>query len=256
MYCLEGLRISEGVQILESLQNLSYLDVTGGSIINALQKLTKLRKLGIIKLEAQNGEALCNSIEHMMNLCSLSIGALGKEGMLKLESLRYPPLSLKRLYLYGRLGTLPTWISNLPNLIRLYLKWSDLKQDPLDYLKELPQLLHLELYDAYKGEKLHFRNGWLKLKVLYLGLLPKLKSIEIGKGKVPCLEVLKIGRCHQMIRLPRDIQNLKHLEKLYLYDMHEQFVERLCDERSEDYWIINKIPLVEYSNNDHFASFS
>jgi len=68
LYCLEGLRISEGVQILESLQNLSYLDVTGGSIINALQKLTKLRKLGIIKLEAQHGEALCNSIEHMMNL--------------------------------------------------------------------------------------------------------------------------------------------------------------------------------------------
>ncbi|QCD78163.1 disease resistance protein RPM1 [Vigna unguiculata] len=256
LYCLEGLRLSEGVQNLESLQNLSYLDVSGGSIITGLQKLTKLRKLGIIKLEAQHGEALCNSIEHMMNLCSLSIGALGKQGMLKLESLRYPPLSLKRLYLYGRLGTLPTWISNLPNLIRLYLKWSDLKQDPLDYLKELPQLLHLELYDAYKGEKLHFRNGWLKLKVLYLGSLPKLKSIEIGKGKVPCLEVLKIGRCHQMIRLPRDIQNLKHLEKLYLYDMHEQFVERLCDERSEDYWIINKIPLVEYSNNDHFAFFS
>ena len=68
LYCLEGLRLSEGVQNLESLQNLSYLDVSGGSIITGLQKLTKLRKLGIIKLEAQHGEALCNSIEHMMNL--------------------------------------------------------------------------------------------------------------------------------------------------------------------------------------------
>ncbi|XP_047165861.1 disease resistance protein RPM1-like [Vigna umbellata] len=254
-YCLEGLRLSEGVQNLESLQNLSYLDVTGGRIIKGLQKLTKLRKLGIIKLEAKHCEALCNSIEHMINLCSLSIGALGKQDMLKLQSLN-PPLSLKRLYLYGRLGELPSWISTLPNLIRLYLKWSDLKQDPLHYLKDLPQLLYLELYDAYKGERLDFGNGWLKLKVLYLGLLPNLKTIEIGKGKVPCLEILKIGRCHQMIRLPKDIQNLKHLEKLYLYDMHEQFIKRLCDERSEDYWIINKIPLVEYSNNDHFASFS
>lgn len=123
---LEGLRLSKGIQNLESLQKLSFLEATD-SIINGLEKLTKLRKLGIIKLEEQHGETLCKAIEGMINLCSLSIGALGKQGMLKLQSLRNPPLSLKRLYLNGRLGTLPVWIPKLIHLKRLYLKWSDLK---------------------------------------------------------------------------------------------------------------------------------
>ncbi|KAK7333366.1 hypothetical protein VNO80_30134 [Phaseolus coccineus] len=254
--CLEGLRLSKGIQNLESLQRLSFLEATDGSIINGLEKLTKLRKLGIIKLEEQNGAALCKAIEGMKNLCSLSIGALGKQGMLKLQSLRNPPLSLKRLYLYGRLGsTLPGWISKLIHLKRLYLKWSDLKQDPLPYLKDLPELLYLELYDTYEGVELHFNNGWSKLKVLCLGLLPNLKTIKIDKGQVPCLEVLKIGRCHGMITVPRDIQNLKHLQKLYLYDMQEQFIRRLSDMQNEDNMIISKIPLVEYSKIDHFATF-
>lgn len=116
-------------------------------------------------------------------------------------------------------------------------------------------MLYLELYDTYKGVELHFNNGWLKLKVLCLGLLPNLKTIKIDKGQVPCLEVLKIGRCHGMITVPRDIQNLKHLQKLYLYDMHEIFIGSLTDKQNGDYMIISKIPLVEYSKIDHFATF-
>ncbi|KAL2568474.1 hypothetical protein AAZX31_18G075300 [Glycine max] len=252
---LQGVKVNEGLKNLTSLQKLSFLDASDGSIIKELEQLKKLRKLGIIKLREVYGDALCKAIENMTHLCSLSIGAMGNDGMLKLESLRNPPSSLQRLYLYGRLEKLPIWIKEIPNLVRLYLKWSSLKEDPLPYLKDLSKLLYLKFYEAYGGDELHFNNGWLKgLKVLHLESLPKLKTIKIAKGAIPYLAELKIGKCQKMVTFPRDIQNLTSLQKLYLYDMQEQFIN---ESRSEDCKIIfNKIPLVEFSNDDHFSTFN
>ncbi|TKY47025.1 Disease resistance protein RPM1 [Spatholobus suberectus] len=252
---LEGVKVNEGLQNLVSLQKLSFLDAGNGSIIEELKQLSKLRKLGIIKVKEEYGDALCKAIENMTHLCSLSIGAVGNDGKLQLQSLSNPPSFLQRLYLYGRLERLPNWIPKLPNLIRLYLKWSNLKEDPLPYIKDLSELLYLELYDTYGGDELHFKNGWLKgLKVLYLESLPKLKTIKIDKGAIPHLAELKIGKCHEMMQVPRDMKNLTRLQKLYLYDMHGEFMKRMRDSQSEDWRIINRIPIVEYSNDDHFAT--
>ncbi|KAG4399929.1 hypothetical protein AAZX31_08G317600 [Glycine max] len=257
---LQGVKVNEGLKNLTSLQKLSFLDASDGSVIEELKQLEKLRKLGIIKLREEYGEELCKVIEKMDHLCSLSIGAMGNDdgnhGMLQLKSIRNPPSSLQRLYLYGRLERLPSWISKVPNLIRLCLRWSILKEDPLPYLKDLSELSYLEFYDAYGGDELHFKNGWLKrLKVLCLESLPKLKTIKIDEGAIPLLAELKIGKCHEMVKVPRDIQNLTSLQKLYLYDMHEQYINRMVDTQSEDYKIINKIPLVEYSKDDHFSLY-
>ncbi|RDY07613.1 Disease resistance protein RPM1, partial [Mucuna pruriens] len=252
---LEGVKLNEGLQNLTSLQKLSFLDASDGSIIEELKHLTKLRKLGIIKLKAQYGDALCKTIEKMSHLCSLSIWAMKSDDMLQLQSLTNPPSSLQRLYLYGRLESLPNWIRELKNLSRLYLKWSNLKEDPLPYLKDLSELLYLELYDTYIGDVLHFKNGWLKgLKVLHVESLPMLKTIKIDEGAIPYVEELKIGKCNEMVQVPRDMKNLTRLQKLYLYDMHEQFINRMRDTGSDDYWIINGIPLAEYSKYDHFAT--
>ncbi|RDX79317.1 Disease resistance protein RPM1, partial [Mucuna pruriens] len=252
---LKGVKLNEGLQNLTSLQKLSFLDASDGSIIEELKHLTKLRKLGIIKLKEQYGDALCKVIEKMSHLCSLSIWAMKSDDMLHLQSLRNPPSSLQRLYLYGRLESLPNWIPELQNLSRLYLKWSNLKEDPLPYLKELSKLLYLDLCDTYIGDVLHFKKGWLKgLKVLHVESLQKLKTIKIDRGAIPYVAELKIGKCHKMLQVPRDMKNLTRLQRLYLYDMHEQFINRIWDTQSEDCRIINRIPIVDYSKYDHFET--
>ncbi|KAJ1441245.1 Virus X resistance protein-like, coiled-coil domain [Sesbania bispinosa] len=246
---LQGVELKKGLQNLTSLQKLSFLEVNALSTIEELKELKKLRKLGIIKLKEEYGEALCRAIESMAFLCSLSIGALENDKILLLQSLMNPPLSLERLYLNGRLQKFPSWISKLPNLIRLYLKWSGLKEDPLHYLQDLSKLLHLELYDTYAGEKLHFKNGWLRsLKVLSIESMPKLKTIKIDKGALHDLGKLKIGKCHEMVQVPSDVKNLMNLKKLYLYDMPEQFVKG-------DFRHVGRTVLVLCSKDDHFVDF-
>ncbi|XP_020240279.1 disease resistance protein RPM1 [Cajanus cajan] len=255
---LQGVKLNKGLKNLESLQKLSFLDVGDASIsiIEELKQLSKLRKLGITNLREMYGETLCQAIENMTRLCSLSIGAMGNDGMLQLQhSFKNPPSFLQRLYLYGRLKGLPNWIQNLPNLTTLYLRWSNLKEDPLPLLKGLSKLLHLEFCDTYRGDTLHFMNGSLKsLKVLHLASMPRLKTIKIDEGAIPDLAKLKIGKCHEMVQVPRDLLKLKFLQKLYFYDMHDQFMKRMCDPLSEDRKITDIIPLVDCSNNDHFFS--
>ena len=253
---LQGVTLKKGLQNLTSLLKLSFLDANdSSSIIEELKQLRKLRKLGIIKLRAQYGEALCGAIESMTHLCSLSIGAIESNEILKLQSLTNPPESLQRLYLYGRLESFPNWIPKLKNLTRLYLKWSGLKEDPLPHINDLSGLLQLELYDTYAGDELHFKNGWLKgLKVLYIESMPKLKTIKIDRGAIPCLEKMKIGKCHEMVRIPWDVQNLTSLKALHLYDMPDQFIKRIMGPHGEDYRIVNKIPVVVCTYDDHFAT--
>ncbi|KAJ1441246.1 Virus X resistance protein-like, coiled-coil domain [Sesbania bispinosa] len=246
---LQGVELKKGLQNLTSLQKLSFLEVNALSIIEELKQLKKLRKLGIIKLKEEYGEALCSAIESMTFLCSLSIGALENDKILMLQSLMHPPLSLERLYLYGRLQEFPIWIPKLEKLNRLYLKWSGLKEDPLPYLKDLSELLHLELYDTYGGDELHFKNGWFKaLKFLHIESMPNLKTIKIDEGALPDLGGLKIGKCHQMVRMPSDVQNLMNLKKLYLYDMPQQII-------NGDFSLVRTTVLVLFSKDDHFVNF-
>ncbi|KAK7387166.1 hypothetical protein VNO78_27723 [Psophocarpus tetragonolobus] len=250
MSYLYGVKLSDGLQNLKSLQKLSFLDASDGRIIEGLKQLKNLRKLGIVELEKQFGVSLCQAIENMTQLCSLSIWA-AKDGMLQLQySFKSPPTSLHRLYLNGRLECLPKWIPKLPNLSRVYLKWSNLKEDPLPYLKDLPELLYLELYDSYVGDELHFKNGWFKLKILYLGSLPNLKTIKIDEGAIPYLTELKIGKCHSMVHVPSDLRYLTSLKKLYFYDMPEQFIRRMKDPQIHRHIPIGVLHLSNYDLSD------
>ncbi|KAI9072269.1 hypothetical protein K1719_045773 [Acacia pycnantha] len=50
----------------------------------------------------------------------------------------------------GHLHELPMWIPSLHSLVKLILRWSNLKHDPLVYLQDLPNLAHLELLQTGK----------------------------------------------------------------------------------------------------------
>ncbi|KAJ1441194.1 P-loop containing nucleoside triphosphate hydrolase [Sesbania bispinosa] len=194
---------------------LSRVDMScGDSLIKEVKKLKQLRRLGLVKLRGHHGKQLCIAIEGMTHLQSLNIAAAEEHEILDLHSLVNPPHNhLQRLYLHARLETLPRWISKLHVLVKLFLDWSRLTEDPLPFLKDLPELLELELYNAFEGVELYIGKGWFKkLKDLRLEKMQALKTLKIDKGALPLLEKLTIGPCPQMEEVPHDIQNLQALQ--------------------------------------------
>ncbi|KAA8521629.1 hypothetical protein F0562_012302 [Nyssa sinensis] len=158
-----GVKIHKGVGRLKDLQKLYSVEANHEvNLIRELRNLRQLRKLGITKLTRDTGSALGTSIKEMHQLESLDVYALSEDEVIDIQNISPPPRFLRRLYLQGRLENMPTWISSLKNLVRIRLKWSRMRCDPLKALKFLDNLLELGLHEAYDGEKLHFEEGGFK----------------------------------------------------------------------------------------------
>ncbi|PQP97202.1 disease resistance protein RPM1-like [Prunus yedoensis var. nudiflora] len=177
----------------------------------------KLRRLGIVQMRKEDGKVLCSSIEKLSKLCALSITSVEEDEIIDLQHLSSPPLLLQRLYLRGRLDTLPHWIPSLHSLVRLYLKWSRLKDDPLLFLQYLPNLVHLELS-------------------------------QVEMGAMPCVEKLSIQRCKSLEKVPSGIEHLNKLKVLEFFEMPEKLIKTLRpQEEGSDYWKVAHIPEVYFT---------
>lgn len=238
-----GFKFQGKIGSLRFLQKLCFIEVDQENIIE-LGKLNQLRRLGIIKLRKQDGKALCYCIENLTKLCALSITSIEEDEILDLQHLSSPPLLLQRLYLRGKLERLPHWIPSLHSLVILYLKWSRLKDDPIVFLQNLPNLVHLELCQVYEGDTLCFATGGFK-KLKYLGFddFNKLRRVDIEVGAMPCVEKLSIQRCKLLEKVPSGIEHLSRLRVLEFFDMPEKLMKTLCpDSQGTDYWKISHIP--------------
>ncbi|CAK8564915.1 unnamed protein product [Lathyrus sativus] len=243
-----GVQMQEGIGCLISLQKLYFLEADHGGIdlIHELKKLRQLRKLGIRRVRGEYGDALCATIQEMKHLESLNISAINEEEILDLDFVSTPP-NLKVLNLKGRLTKLPSWIPKLNYLVKLRLGLSNFEHDPLDSLKNLPNLLRLNLWDdAFAGEILHFKvGGFPKLKELDLTRLNKLSSITIEKGALLSLEHFRFNNNPQLKVVPQDLQYLENLQFLGFADMPSELVESIDpNKRGDCHWIIKHIPLV------------
>uniref|UniRef100_A0A5B7ADF2 Putative disease resistance protein RPM1-like n=1 Tax=Davidia involucrata TaxID=16924 RepID=A0A5B7ADF2_DAVIN len=229
---VKGFEVSAKVMTpyFQKLQKLSFIKVNRhNKMIQWLGNLTQLRKLGIIDLPREEGSNLCHSIQMLQNLRSLNVTSL-KEEPLDLQAISYPPPLLQRLYLKGQLDKLPIWTSSLHDLVRIHLKWSRLtaSNNPIELLQDLPNLLELQLLDAYIGNQLDFNPGkFQKLKILELEQLEQLRVVIMEKSTLPHLEKLIIRRCNNLKQVPVGIDNLTCLKELHLYDMPNRFVAQL-----------------------------
>jgi disease resistance protein RPM1 len=243
-----GFKIHGNIGTLRSLQKLCFIeaDQGGGAIMTELRKMFQLRRLGIVKLRKEDGKSLCLSLKKLKNLRALSLTSIEEEEILDLEHLSSPPPLLQRLYLRGRLEKLPHWIPSLHGLVRLYLKWSRLKTDPLVLLQNLPNLVHLELLQVFQGDTLFFRTGgFQKLKVLGLDEFSELRCVQVEKGAMPCVEKLIIQRCNLLKKVPLGIEHLTKLKVLEFFDMPEELINTLRPgEKGSDYWRVANIPEV------------
>nr|DAD42896.1 TPA_asm: hypothetical protein HUJ06_001126 [Nelumbo nucifera] len=244
--CVRGVGVHEKIGGLTALQKLAFVKASKHTgIVQDLKNLTQLRKLGIVELEGESGKDLCLSIEKMQSLHSLSISSQRMEERLHLQTMSNPPIHLQRLYLKGHLQSMPRWISELHNLVRIRLKWSKLKDNPIEALQDLPSLMELQLLDAYCGDKLDFmQKKFKKLKILEFEQLCQLRTVILYKGTLPNLQKLVIRCCPMLRAVPRGIDNLTQLKELELQDMDDTFIKGIRKNGGECRWMVNHIPKI------------
>ncbi|KAK2439922.1 disease resistance protein RPM1 [Trifolium repens] len=243
----KGVLMEKGIKNLTSLQNIFHVEVDHGGVdlIEEMKMLRQLRKLGLRRVRREYGNALSAAILEMQHLESLNITAILEDEIIDLNFLSSPPKLLK-LHLKARLEKLPDWMPKLECLVNIRLGFSMLKDDPLQSLKNLPNLLRLSLWNnAYDGEILHFHNGgFKKLKQLILSHLNRVNFILIENGALLSLEHFKMERIPQLKEVPSSIKLLDKLKVIDLVDMSNELVKSIDQDNGHDHWIINHVPLV------------
>ncbi|GAU34461.1 hypothetical protein TSUD_06720 [Trifolium subterraneum] len=241
-----GVRMMEGFGGMIVLQKLYHVEVDHGglNLIAELKKLKQLRKLGLKNVQREYGNALCESIEEMKFLESLHISAITENEVIDLQFISSLP-QLRQLHLFGRLEKLPNWVPRLDQLVRLSIRFSKLKDDPLKLLKDLPNLLRLAMVcDAYDGEMLHFQVGFKKLNNLYLVQLNNLNSILIDNEALPALKLIEMAYLPKLKEIPSDIYLLKNLETLRLIDTPHEFNQSIDPNGGSKNWVIEHVQMV------------
>nr|DAD42899.1 TPA_asm: hypothetical protein HUJ06_001129 [Nelumbo nucifera] len=256
--CVRGVSVHEKIGGLTALQKLAFVKASKHTgIVQDLKILTQLRKLGIVELKRESGKDLCISIEKMQSLHSLSISSQRMEEHLDLQTMSYPPRHLQRLYLKGHLQSMPRWISELHDLVRIRLKWSKLKDNPIEALQDLPSLMELQLLDAYSGDKLEFmQKKFKKLKILEFEQLCQLRTVILYKGTLPNLQKLVIRCCPMLRAVPRGIDNLTQLKELELQDMDETFINGIRKNGGECRRMVNHIPKIRSCSHGCWTDLS
>ncbi|KAF7132267.1 hypothetical protein RHSIM_Rhsim09G0032400 [Rhododendron simsii] len=140
------------------------------------------------------------------------------------------------------LPNLPKWIASLSYLAKLVLQYSNLNDDPLKALQGLPNLVVLELRDAYSGEELCCDDGgYPRLKKLGLLMLSQLKTVRMEQGSLPELRVLDIAACEKLQMVPLGIQHLRNLQDLTVWNMPYEFQEKIERPHGEDFWRVQNV---------------
>ncbi|XP_073139992.1 disease resistance protein RPM1-like [Henckelia pumila] len=244
---------------LRSLQTLCRIDADeadGIKIVREVGKLTQLRSLGITKLRGEDGRDLCSSLAKLTNLRWLYITGIKEDEVIDLDhslsSLSLP--FLRVIFLRGRLEKFPRWVCSLHGLSVVQLLCSRLREDPLQHLEDLPNLVFLHMgMHAYEGEELIFKGGkFQKLERLSLETLRGLRCVRVEKDSMRNLKELDIWDCERMEELPEGMEYLRNLQFLDLVNMSEKFNKRLAEQKHHEWKLshVSKIVVVNFVNND------
>lgn len=241
---VNGFKAFRGMGRLKSLQKLGFIEACGGGrVLKEIASMKELRRISLTELRATNNIALCAMIENLGNITSLGLRAVEGD-ILDLQLVSSPPPFLQRLYLNGRLKQFPHWIQSLKSLVKIYMRWSRLSNDPLQYLQDLPNLVHIEFLEAYTGHVLCFKAGkFQKLKLLGLDKLESLKSVIFEEGASPLLEKLIIQRCNLLESIPFGIECLTSMKVLEFFDMSGEFIIS-----GDEHWKVRHIPKVNLTS--------
>ncbi|KAL6205932.1 hypothetical protein ACLB2K_023184 [Fragaria x ananassa] len=228
------------------LRNLQFLNIRDTRIESLPQGITKLLNLRHLIMHRSAGNSLVfkfssgtkapSNICQLLNLqCLITIESEGDTirltgnltqlttlGISKLKETDESDLwvSINKLTpssrVNGKLQKVVPWFSSLHSLTLLQLHWSMLEDDVLPHIEALPNLTKLNLNNAYVGEELCFRRGFVKLVSLQLKNFGSLKKITIEKGAMPNLRDIWIVSCMELKAVPLGLENLSNLQTLTL----------------------------------------
>uniref|UniRef100_A0A7N0U549 Uncharacterized protein n=1 Tax=Kalanchoe fedtschenkoi TaxID=63787 RepID=A0A7N0U549_KALFE len=134
-------------------------------------------------------------------------------------------MSLRRLYLTGKLESFTIWMEKLRKLVKIFLKASSLPNDPLVTLEQLPDLVHIELHQVFNGKEMHLSKvKFKKLKNLGLHELESLERVIVDKTAMPNLERFTLHDCGSLKSLPAGIEHLTTLKVLDCVYMPEELI--------------------------------
>ncbi|XP_027364639.1 probable disease resistance protein RF9 [Abrus precatorius] len=222
-------KVNSSLSDLQTLWGLFVDEET--AVKGGLDKLIGVRKLGLAcqqmspdqkKMESQL-EAVADWIMKLEHLHSLRLKSRDEEGRpwnLHLKSLQNH-VNLTDMYLLGILSCSSILSQFPPSLVELNLSHSKLEEDPMQILKDLPNLRSLSLLaESYLGRLMVCNSqSFLQLHVLKLWKLEQLEEWKIEQQALPSLRQLEIRSCRRMKTLPDGLKHVNSLLELKLTTM-------------------------------------
>ncbi|CAL5394445.1 unnamed protein product [Camellia sinensis] len=233
LFSTEGKLRVDGLSNLETLENFApdKVDVKG------LFELTNLRRLGEVRIRGKQ-----KNLPEVVNYLNSKKLQHTSIFMVRCDFRSDEELSLLRqlfscdcligLTIIGIVDKLPEYNCNFyRSLASLTLSGSQLKEDPMATLEQMPNLRILVLVDAFAGKDhlVFSAHGFPQLERL------RLNSLEIGEwmieeGAMPTLSFLSIGSCKNLKMLPDGLRFITTLQELDITEMPEAFKDRLPED--------------------------
>ncbi|PIA30590.1 hypothetical protein AQUCO_05500123v1 [Aquilegia coerulea] len=249
-----GIQLSE-INKMRRLQTL--WSARAGPWITDLVKLTNLDKLGIVRLDEKTIRLFTNVIVVGGGLDKLRSLFLHTEiEFPSVDLLEYlsEKIHLMKLGLFGKFknGKLPSLFPS--NLIKLYLGFTNLSEDPMPTLEKLQHLLFLALYESYLGkEMVCSAKGFPKLQNLRIRYSNQLEEWTVEEGAMPCLTKCWIEDCKELKMVPQGFKFLTMLQELKISEMPKPFEQRV-KEGGEDWPTVQHIPsIISYSKREEVS---
>ncbi|XP_040384522.1 disease resistance protein Pik-2-like [Oryza brachyantha] len=215
-----GVVVPGGIGKMVTLHTLGVIDVSvrWRPVLEALKKLTQLRKLGVSGINRRNCRELCSAISGLAHLESVSVQLDQENSQGCLDAISKFPENLQSLKLYGYARAdadheLPEWISRLRKLSKLNLQTAMLPSD---------------------GGRIRFGSGFDSLMVLQIACHQRLRAVTFQSGAMPRLECLKLRCCNVSSLLLSGLKELASLQEVWLTGSYKQeFKENLQSQINE-----------------------
>ncbi|KAL7209939.1 hypothetical protein ACSBR1_031496 [Camellia fascicularis] len=258
--CTKGKLRVDGLRNLEILENLDSDKVN----VRDLFKLTNLRRLENVCVEGKFEDlTIVNNYilngNHRLHHASINIrncDLCSEDGLSSLRQL-LGCVCLGRLRIDGIIGKLPQYEHQLlcPSLTYLWLRDSELKEDPMATLEKLPNLRILWLHNnVFVGkEMVCSAHGFPHLKSLMLWNLG-IEEWRMDDGAMPKLSSLRIESCKKLKMLPNGLRFIPTLQELQIYCMPKAFNDRLRvvdGQEGQDFHKISHIPSIRFLGERH-----
>ncbi|CAL8990156.1 unnamed protein product [Prunus brigantina] len=237
---------------LQTLYNLSseYCD------LKDVGRLTNLRKLRIrVSRSLQNLEEILKSTGNTLNrIRSLIMFMENNSGEEQARQIVSSCQGIYKLTLLGKIAELPKELHNYPNLTKLTLFDSGLKEDQMGILEKLPNLTILMLlggaFEEYTKILVFSKGGFPSLQFFDVNGMDRITEWRVEEGAMPRLCRLTIKYCMGLTTLPDGLRYLTNLRELTIKGLCRELHRRI-EEDGEDFYKIQHVPSLVIGEPDN-----